>query len=192
MTPEKGDSQRVAKLPIVEYQTLVLISFFRLSIKITSPKKLVARVHPKTNRQASQFFQVLLVASYSMDSLTNDQKWVNHFSLRHKPPEIMTQGVGLGRLGSIHIQIGKPLNFTRASFCWWPVIPWLVFSKTIFRWMTSVCAPFHYKDHKHPEIMTQSWLGSIQVQIGKLRLEIKTSNYRQCYYNSSLSLQFSL
>ena len=32
-TPEKGDSQRVAKWPIVEYQILVLISFFRLYIE---------------------------------------------------------------------------------------------------------------------------------------------------------------
>ena len=32
-TPEKGDSQHVAKWPIIEYQSLVLISFFRLSIK---------------------------------------------------------------------------------------------------------------------------------------------------------------
>ena len=31
-TLEKGDSQRDAKWPIVEYQSLVLISFFRLSI----------------------------------------------------------------------------------------------------------------------------------------------------------------
>ena len=30
-TPEKEDSQRVAKWPIIEYQSLVLISFFRLS-----------------------------------------------------------------------------------------------------------------------------------------------------------------
>ena len=31
-TPEKGDSQRVAKWPIVKYQSLVLNSFFRLSL----------------------------------------------------------------------------------------------------------------------------------------------------------------
>ena len=30
--PVKGDSQRLAKRPIVEYQSLVLTSFFRLSI----------------------------------------------------------------------------------------------------------------------------------------------------------------
>ena len=31
-TPEKGDSQRIAEWPIVEYQSLVLNSFLRLSI----------------------------------------------------------------------------------------------------------------------------------------------------------------
>ena len=31
--PEKGDRQRIAKWPVVEYQSLVLTSFFRLSLE---------------------------------------------------------------------------------------------------------------------------------------------------------------
>ena len=33
-TPEKGDSQSVAKWPIVEYQSLVLISFFPVVYRV--------------------------------------------------------------------------------------------------------------------------------------------------------------